>query len=410
MENKFKKILNSEHMTKYVGAIVIALLIILEILICVQYAGLNPNWLLMGTVLFCCVALDFMCVIDIFWVRKLRTRIILYCFDFLFLLAVCTITGNSYLSALYCIILTQFYINIDDFKSQLAVFISSSVAFVATFVLGWVLNHVGTSTYDTAVTVFSGCVLGVIIITAHFFVTLFLLGFYRTNLRLTKALKEADESKAELKSAYEQLSETAVYEERNRIARDIHDNAGHSMTAVIMQTEAAKLLIDTNPEEAKQKIISANIQAKNALEQMRDSVHLLAGRKETGCLKDELEEIIAQSMDGTDVKIRSNIDDVQTGVEKRRFIANTLKECIANGVRHGGATAFYVELKEEAGQISLTVSDNGEGLPEDFKEGYGLRGIREKAAAFGGNSYFESESGDGLEVRVTFPKDSKEES
>jgi signal transduction histidine kinase len=73
-------------------------------------------------------------------------------------------------------------------------------------------------------------------------------------------------------------------------------------------------------------------------------------------------------------------------------------------LRHGGATAFYVELKDGKELISLTVSDNGEGLPENFKEGYGLRGIREKAAAFGGSLRLESESGDGLEVCVTVAK------
>jgi signal transduction histidine kinase len=272
-------------------------------------------------------------------------------------------------------------------------------------VIGWVINHVGTPTYDTALTVFSGCLLGVIVITIHFFVTLFLLRFYRTNLRLTKALKEADESKAALKTAYEQLSETAVYEERNRIARDIHDNAGHSMTAVIMQTEAAKILIDTNPDEAKQRIISANIQAKNALDQMRESVHLLAGRNQISTIKEEIEEIIAQTIDGTDVKVRSDLDDVQLSGEKRRFILNSLKECFANGLRHGGATAFYVELKENEGQVKLTVSDNGEGLPDDFEEGFGMRGMREKASALGGYIQYESEKGDGLEMCVVVPKD-----
>jgi signal transduction histidine kinase len=79
-------------------------------------------------------------------------------------------------------------------------------------------------------------------------------------------------------------------------------------------------------------------------------------------------------------------------------------------MRHGGATAFYVELKEEEGVIALTVSDNGCGLPEDFKEGFGMKGIREKATAFGGGVYLESESGDGLEITVKFPtQDNQEE-
>jgi signal transduction histidine kinase len=405
MENKFKNLFTPKNMAKSVGAVVIVLLLIFELLICVQYASLRPNVWLIIAVAAACICMDVLCVVDIFKVKNLNARITLYSFDFLLLLFVCIITGSTYLSVLYCILLTLFYINIDNFKPQLAVYISSCVAYVATFVIGWVINHVGTPTYDTAITVFSGCLLGVIVITVHFFVTLFLLSFYRTNIKLTEALKEADESKAALKEAYEQLSETAVYEERNRIARDIHDNAGHSMTAVIMQTEAAKILIDTNPEEAKTRIISANIQAKNALEQMRESVHLLAGRNQTATIKEEAEEIIAQTIDGTGVKIRSDISDVPLSDEKRRFIFNSLKECFANGLRHGGATAFYVELKEDDGQIVLTVSDNGAGLPDDFKEGFGLRGMREKAAAFGGSIRYESEKGDGLEICLTLPKD-----
>ncbi len=106
-------------------------------------------------------------------------------------------------------------------------------------------------------------------------------------------------------------------------------------------------------------------------------------------------------MDGTGVKIRCAIDDVQLAGVKRRFIANSLKECLANGMRHGGASAFYVELSSEAGVLCLTVSDNGCGLPDNFKEGFGLRGIREKAVNFGGGIVYESESGDGCEIKIT---------
>ena len=102
------------------------------------------------------------------------------------------------------------------------------------------------------------------------------------------ALNEADENRAQLKDVYDELSRTAVYEERNRIAKDIHDNAGHSMTTVIMLTEAAKLLIDSDPQEAKSKMISANIHAKNALDQMRESVHLLAGRAAAKPLREDV--------------------------------------------------------------------------------------------------------------------------
>ncbi|MCM1546502.1 MAG: sensor histidine kinase [Clostridiales bacterium] len=396
MENN--RTYNSVRLTRAAGIVVGLILIIFEGIICTQFINtksLPAVWKIIS--LFgCIIVLDVLCVVEFCLVKTLKARIVIYSFDFVLLLFICVITGSSYLSALYCVILTQLYFNVDDFKTKVIVFVTSCLLFALTYLLAWCFKiNVG----NIVDRVFE-CLVGIIIIAVHFVVVNFLLAFYRNNVKLSKAIKEVDESKKELEKAYEELSETAVLRERNRIARDIHDNAGHSMTAVIMQTEAAKLLIDTNPEEAKNKIISANIQAKNALEQMRESVHLLAGRSEAVSIKEEVGEIIAQTMDGTDVKIRFDIADVQLSGDRRRFICNSLKECFSNGIRHGGASAFYVELAETDGKAVLTVSDNGEGLPEDFKEGYGLRGIREKAAAFGGGIVYESERGDGCEIKI----------
>ena len=110
-------------------------------------------------------------------------------------------------------------------------------------------------------------------------------------------------------------------------------------------------------------------------------------------------------MDVTDVIIRYDIEEVRLAPARRRFIANSLKECLSNGMRHGGAKAFYVGLSQSDGSVCLTVSDNGCGLPQDFKEGFGIRGIREKAAQFGGGIVFESESGDGCEINIKIRTD-----
>ena len=403
MEYKGKIISNPARFTRVLGVGVGVVLFVFEVIICAQYVSLKPMpavWKIVSLV-GCSVALDVLCLVELYAIKTLKARIAVYCVDFVFLLFVCALTGSTYISALYCVILSQFYINIEDFKTKIVAFVLSCVMFIVTCVVGWVINQMREITYNEIFDMVSAWITGVIILAAHFGVVNFLIGFYRTNIKLTGALKEADESKKQLEEAYAQLSETAVFQERNRIARDIHDNAGHSITAVIMQTEAAKLLIDVNPEEAKAKVISANIQAKNALDQMRESVHLLAGRDSSCSLKEELEEILAQTMDGTGVKIRCALDDVQLAGVKRRFIANSLKECLANGMRHGGASAFYVELSSEAGVLCLTVSDNGCGLPDNFKEGFGLRGIREKAVNFGGGIVYESESGDGCEIKIT---------
>lgn len=390
------------------GIIIGVMLLVLEIIASVRYVLLKPPAWGIATLVACEIALDVLCLTE-FFVKTLKARIVIYSADFVFLLVICALSGDTFISALYCVILTQFYLSVNDFKSKLSVFITSCILFVFTFLVGWLINHREQITYQSILSIASDSLMNIIILLTHFAVANFLITYYRNNKKLAAALKESDENKKMLEEAYEQLSATAVFEERNRIARDIHDNAGHSMTAVIMQTEAAKLIIDTDPEEAKNKIISANIQAKNALEQMRESVHLLAGRNASCTLKEEIEEIIAQTKDGTDIIIRYDVADISLPYDKRRFIANGLKECLANGMRHGGAKAFYVEFALRGEDVCLVVSDNGNGLPADFKEGFGLRGLREKAASFGGGIVLESERGEGAEITITLPLHDKED-
>ena len=391
---------NSSRLIVWVGLSMSVLLVVLEIIIGVQYSAVEPEVWQICLLVVCLVAIDILFLMELFSVKKYATRIVFYCIDFALLLVVCSLTGSTYLSAIYCVILSQLYINVYKFTTKLTVFIASCVAFIVTSIIGWMITHGMALTDEQIIGIVSGCVVGLIILSVHFVVANFLISYHRNNLKLVDALKEAEDNKNRLEEAYRELSQTAVYEERNRIARDIHDNAGHSITAVIMQTEAAKLLIDSDPREAKAKMISANIQAKNALNQMRESVHLLAGRDSSVTLKDELQETIAGTMDGTDIKIRYDIDDVSLPYSKRRFLGNCLKELLANGMRHGGATAFYVELKSDGSTVRLTVSDNGSGLPADFREGFGLKGIREKATYFGGDVFYESQEGEGVEVTV----------
>lgn len=396
----------SENLIYYIKIVLIVLLITIELVVCAQAAGDfldTSKWYNLLTVALCCSALAVVEGVDTFVVKKFNAKMACYGVDSALLLVICIFMGNSFLSVLYCVVLTQMYISIERFRDKAVLFGVSCGLYTISFIVGWVLSHPDASQYSYALEIISGSLFGLLAIALDFVIVLFLLSFYKTNRELSAALKEADESKAQLKEMYEKLSETAVYEERNRIAKDIHDNAGHSMTTVIMQTEAAKLLMDKDPEEAKSRIISANIQARNALEQMRESVHLLAGRRINRSLKEEVQEIIAQTIDGTDIKVRYDLDEVQPSEEGYRFICNSVKECLANGIRHGRATAFYIELKDEGGKITLYISDNGGGAEGEIVPGFGLKSIRAKAEALGGGCEFFSEKGEGFEVNITLP-------
>ena len=394
---KLKIDLTSQKIIEYVKIALVVLLGVIEIVICVQtYGNAKPFFIFYITVA-CCLILLIIEAVNAFAIKKFAAKMVFYGFDSALILAICVLTGNSFMSTIYCIVLTQCYIAIEKFKDKTILFAVSCFIFSVSFTVGSVISA-GTVAFD----IITGILFGLLALSIDYIVAMFLLKFYNTNKELSAALKQADESRAQLKEVYEQLTQTKVYEERNRIAQDIHDTAGHSMTTVIMQTEAAKLLIDENPAEAKNRIISANIQARNALEQMRESVHLLAGRGQTKPLKEEVEEILLQTIDGTDIKARYDLDSVHPSEEVYRFIANGLKELLSNGIRHGKATAFYVELKKQDNGIKLLVSDNGNGA-KNFEEGFGLKGLREKAAALGGSCTVTTEEGDGFEVEIILP-------
>lgn len=406
MKKDFKLNLNDKQFVKYLKLLLAGLLLVMEILVCVQYTTLYMATGGVGrliAVVASCAMLALLEIINSFAVRKFAAKIVFYAFDVALLLVICILTGNLYLSMLYCIVLTNFYVSIDEFKPKIALFAVSCALYIISFVSGWVIVNRGASLYESIVQILGDSFVGIFIISLHFAICMFTLQFYSQNVQLRLALEEADKNKAQLNEVSEQLLHAAVFEERNRIAKDIHDNAGHSMTTVIMQTEAAKLLIDKNPGKAKTAIISANMQAKNALEQMRESVHLLAGRSTSASLKAGIQEIIAQTIDGTDLKIRCDLEELSVGEEEFRFICNSVKECLANGIRHGKATAFYIEMKNVLSSVALLISDNGCGLSGELKEGFGLKGIREKAEKLGGSCVITSEAGEGFEVEITLP-------
>lgn len=226
----------------------------------------------------------------------------------------------------------------------------------------------------------------------------------RKNAELDDRMQELDKSNEKLRIALENAKEVTLLKERQRIAKDIHDTAGHSITTVIMQTEAAKIAIGKDSEDAKHKIIAANLQAKHALEELRESVHLLSGMEEFRSLKDNLQSIVDESTDGTEIVIRSDIDDVQLCQAKHRFVCNTLKEGISNGLRHGNATAFYFSFQKQEEGVRFLLSDNGTGV-DDIKEGFGLSGMRKRAESLGGEVKFESEAGEGFEIDLYLPFD-----
>ena len=336
--------------------------------------------------------------------KTFKAKLWCYVPEFLAAFMLTAVTGSRFLSTLYMIILTDYYLSAEKMAASILGCLVSLVVYVATFWASGLIRGDGTGAWLLAQS-FNDLV----ILIVHFIAVTFGVRFYRQSARLSETLRRLDESNELLEKAYENLAEVTALEERQRIAKDIHDTAGHSITTVIMQTEAAKLTIEKDAAAAKRSIVAANLQAKHALEELRESVHLLSGAKENSTLKEALLSIVHESSDGTGVIIRSDIDEAVVSPAKYRFLCNSLKEGISNGLRHGGATAFYFELKAENGEIRFLLSDNGSGAKQPFKTGFGLTGMRERAERFGGRAAFSSDEDGGFEIQMVLPQDGKGE-
>ncbi len=348
-------------------------------------------------------------VLKVFAVRSFYRKIALYVADSVLLLlfnifagweAASVVRQSSSIYLLYVCVLSEFYLSAPTLRDDAIMFGVNLAAY--TFV--YIVNAVQAGEIALAFDLSSQYFVGLLVIVLHFVMFGFAMTLARKNRQIEENLRELEESRNELMRAYEKVEEATVIEERNRIAKDIHDTAGHSLTTVIMQTEAARLALGRDDEEARRCIAAANLQAKNCLEELRLSVHLLSGRGEDITFREYLEEILATTAEGTGLTVRSKIDDIELTEPAERFIANTLREGISNGVRHGGSTAFLFELRDMGNYVEFLLSDNGRGVDKQtFREGFGLSGMRAKAEALGGMVQYSSEPEEGFEIRLSLP-------
>lgn len=390
--------------------LIFVVLVIVEALILLQHLyefSERGGWGMLLAVVIVESALTLSSVMKFFVVQKNKGRLGFYLFDVVAGCAFLFITDGSYPLIVYLLVLTALYFGAEKSISAWALISIAVPMYAVSYAINTYIGYDGNIQLVPLLTQSLGSVFSIVV---HFLVVQVGLAFYRQYLRLDKTLRELDESKKELEKAYAVVAEVTALEERQRIAKEIHDTAGHSLTTVIMQTESAKLMLDKNPDEARQKIVSANLQAKHALEELRDSVHLLSGSNANKTLQSAFLDIIHESTDGTGITIRSEIEDARVSPAKFRFLCNTLKEGISNGLRHGLATAFWFSFKKEEERLCFLLSDNGKGVDiEKLQFGFGLTSMQERAKSLGGEIEIQSEIGEGLELRLTLPVDTEEQ-
>lgn len=191
--------------------------------------------------------------------------------------------------------------------------------------------------------------------------------------------------------AREARSGLALVAERERVARDLHDVLGHSLTALSIKAELASRLIDVDPARAKAELESIQATARQALAEIRATV----GGLRAANLDAEL-AAAPQVLADTGVETRLLGSVVDTDPRHRVLLAWVLRESVTNVVRHARARSVVIEL----GQRGMSVTDDGAGIHE--RERNGLRGMRERVSRAGGTLTLH-DAAPGTRVQVELP-------
>ncbi len=200
----------------------------------------------------------------------------------------------------------------------------------------------------------------------------------------------------------EALAEKSVLEERNRIAREIHDVIGHTLTTTIVQIEASKRLFLKDKEHALEKLDVSQQLIRKGLDDIRYSVKLLNEDTASFDLIHEMNELIDQTVDNTSIKIDrmfpTQLPKLSLSVKKMFYHA--LQEGLTNGIRHGNSTYFHATLIVKGDRLLFTLEDHGTGT-NDLKFGFGLHSMKERVEELNGEIIVTSSLGTGTTISIS---------
>ncbi|MEV7563991.1 sensor histidine kinase [Streptomyces tanashiensis] len=198
------------------------------------------------------------------------------------------------------------------------------------------------------------------------------------SIMVTAAILALDETVRQLRATREELARAAVEKERLRFSRDLHDLLGHTLSVIVVKSEAVRRLAPRDLDAALAQVADIESVGRQALTEIREAV---TGYRE-GSLATELDRARdALSSAGIEPVVRRSGPLLEPQTEA--LLSWVVRESATNAVRHSGASRCEIDLSGSADRVRLTVTDDGRG-PADGTPGSGLRGLRERVAAAGG--------------------------
>jgi signal transduction histidine kinase len=216
-----------------------------------------------------------------------------------------------------------------------------------------------------------------------------------------------------LEREHEEGAKLAVAEERARIAREMHDVVAHNLSVMVVQSSAARRMIDRNPERAREALVSVEHTGREALSEMRRMLDMLKGDDEDVALApqpsiDELDALLERARQAgldVDLEVEGERRRVQSSVDLSCF--RIVQEALSNTIKHADAEHAHVRLRYGPREVEVDVTDDGRGTRPSGDAngvgGHGLVGMRERVAMLGGRLEAGYRPDGGFGIRATLP-------
>ncbi|MDT3428186.1 two-component system sensor histidine kinase DesK [Paenibacillus forsythiae] len=213
-----------------------------------------------------------------------------------------------------------------------------------------------------------------------------------------RSLIRKQQLEKELDKANERIGEMVKREERMRIARDLHDTLGHTLSLITLKSQLVEKLALKDGERAKAEAAEIRQISRAALQQVRE----LVSEMRAVMVAEELAEA-DKMLRAAEISLEIRGDASLEGVPRltHNILSLCIKEAVTNIVRHSGADRCRILLEKEDGEVRLTVEDNGRGAVRGA--GNGLKGMAERLSLIDGRLIVEGSQGEGTVLQVSIP-------
>ncbi len=222
------------------------------------------------------------------------------------------------------------------------------------------------------------------------------------NEKLNETNLQLQQANIQLEAYAAESVKNAQTRERNRLAREIHDTLGHTLTGIIAGLDACSMLIDVAPDAVKEQIVDIADVARKGMTDVRRSVKALRpDALEKLELSKALDEMIEECRRSTKTDIQYLCTDSLRGFnqDEEEIIYRIVQESITNAIRHGKADQIAITIVKEYQVLTIHIKDNGIGCKK-VQKGFGLHHMEERLEMLQGSLSYSGEDGFTIEAKI----------